>query len=270
MFLFEEILCRWGAIEEIVSHNGTAFITVLDWLERRFGIQHIRISAYNSRANGIVERQHRTIRESIIKACEGNTSKWPSVTPYAFWADRATTRKLTGHSPFYMAHGVEPVLPFDITLATFLVPDITEKLSTAELISTHIRQLQRREDDLVAIHSNILKSRFESVRQFERQFENTIRNYNFGPGAFILVRNLSVESDLGRKAKPRYIGPMVVLRCTKNGSYCLAELDSTISNLCFAAFHLVPYHACSRSSISVMRLVDRDDLAHVNINEDVT
>ena len=123
---------------------------------------------------------------------------------------------------------------------------------------------------VAAIHSNVLKSRFESVRQFERQFENTIRDYNFGPGAFVLVRNSSVENDLGHKAKPRYIGPMVVLRCTKNGSYRLAELDGTISNLHFAAFRLVPYHARSHSSISVMRLIDCDDLAHVNADDDVT
>ena len=114
------------------------------------------------------------IRELIIKACEGNTSKWSSVTPYAFWADRATTHKLTGHSPFYMAYGVEPVLPFDITLATFLVPDITDKLSTANLITTRTRQLQKHEDNLVAIHSNVLKSRFESIHQFEHQFKNTM------------------------------------------------------------------------------------------------
>jgi hypothetical protein len=269
-FLFEEILCRWGAVEEIVTDNGTAFVAALSWLEQRFGIRHIRISAYNSRANGIVERQHRTIRESIIKACEGNASKWPSVAPYAFWADRATTRKSTGHSPFYMAHGIEPVLPFDITLATFLVPNLTYKLSTADLIATRTRQLQRREDDLAAIHSNVLKSRFESVRQFERQFENTIRDYNFGPGTFVLVRNSSVESDLGRKSKPRYIGPMVVLRRSQNGSYRLAELDGTVSNLRFAAFRLVPYHTRSRSSIPVTRLVDRDDLACANGDEDTT
>ena len=47
-FLFEEILCRWGAVAEIVTDNGTAFVAALDWLERRFGIRHIRISAYNS------------------------------------------------------------------------------------------------------------------------------------------------------------------------------------------------------------------------------
>jgi transposase InsO family protein len=269
-FLFEEILCRWGAVEEIVTDNGTAFVAALGWLEQRFGIRHIRISAYNSRANGIVERQHRTIRESIIKACEGNPSKWPKVAPYAFWADRATTRKSTGHSPFYMAHGVEPVLPFDIALATFLVPNLTDRLSTVDLIATRTRQLQRREDDLAAIRSNVLKSRFESVRQFERQFEKTIRDHNFGPGAFVLVRNSSIETDLGRKAKPRYLGPMVVIRRSQNGAYRLAELDGTVSNLRFAAFRLVPYHSRSRSSIPVTRLVDRDDLARANADEDIT
>ena len=83
-FLFEEVLCRWGAVAEIVTNNRAAFVAALDWLERRFGIQHIRILAYNSQANGIVERQHHTIRESIVKACEGTISKWPSVMPYMF------------------------------------------------------------------------------------------------------------------------------------------------------------------------------------------
>jgi hypothetical protein len=173
-FLFEEILCRWGAIEEIVMDNGTAYVTALDWLAERFGIRHIHISAYNSCANGIIERQHRTIRESIVKACEGNIMKWLVVVPYAFWADWATTCKSTGHSPFYMVHGVKPVLPFDITLATFLIPNLANPLSTAELIATHTHQLQRCEDDLTVIHSNVLKSRFESVWQFERQYEGTI------------------------------------------------------------------------------------------------
>jgi hypothetical protein len=66
-FIFEDIPCRWGAVEEIVTDNGTAYVAALDWLAERYGIRHIRISPYNSRANGIVERQHRTIRESIIQ-----------------------------------------------------------------------------------------------------------------------------------------------------------------------------------------------------------
>jgi len=47
-FIFEEILCRWGAVGEIVTDNGTAYVATLDWLATRYGIRHIRISAYNS------------------------------------------------------------------------------------------------------------------------------------------------------------------------------------------------------------------------------
>ena len=169
--------------------NRTAYVAALDWLSRRYGIWHIWISAYNSCANGIVERQHRSIHNSLIKACNGDTSRWPTVAPFVFWADRATTRKATGFSPFYMAHGVEPILPFDITLATFLVPNLVKPLTTDELIATRARQLEKRQDDLTAIHGLILKSRFASARQFERHFEHTIHNFDFKPGALVLVRN---------------------------------------------------------------------------------
>jgi hypothetical protein len=162
-----------------MTDNGTAYVAALDWLTKHYGIQHIRILAYNSHTNGIVERQHCTIHESIVKACEGDTSKWLTVAPLTFWANRATTCKSTGHLPFYMAHSVEHVLLFDITLAN--------PLSTVELIAMHTCQLQRHEDDLPAIHSNMLKSRFKSVQQFEHQYKNTICDFNFQLGALILV-----------------------------------------------------------------------------------
>jgi hypothetical protein len=166
-----------------------------------------------------VERQHCTIRESLVKACDGNIAKWPAIAPHVFWADRATIRKSTGYSPFYMAHGTEPLLPFDLTLATFLVPDLIKPMPTEDLIATQACQLLKRDDDLDRIHDSILKARFASVRQFERQFENTISSYNFKPGNLVLVQNSASESDLGRKTKPRYLGPMVVIRHSRTSCY---------------------------------------------------
>ena len=146
-FLFEEILCRWGGLEEIVTDNGTPFVAALDWLANKYHIRHIRISPYNSKVNGIVERSHRTIRDSLVKACDGDITQWPNHAAHVFWADRITTRKATGHSPFYMTHGVEPLLPLDIIKATFLVPEITTKLDTASLIASQAHQLAKREED---------------------------------------------------------------------------------------------------------------------------
>lgn len=118
--------------------------------------------AYSSRANRIVERQHHTIRESIVKACEGTISKRPEIAPQADWA---TTCNSTGHTPFYMAHGIKPILPFDITLFTLLVPDIPSILDAAKLLAIQTRQLQMHEDDL---------------------------------GTLVLVRNSSIDQDSPR------------------------------------------------------------------------
>ncbi|GBE78905.1 hypothetical protein SCP_0201020 [Sparassis crispa] len=263
-FIFEEILCHWGGLEEIVTDNGTPFVVALDWLSHRYHINHIRISAYNSKANGIVERPHRTIRDSLVKACNGDITKWPSYAPHVFWADCVTTRKSTGHSPYFMAHGVEPLLPFDISEATFLLPDITAKLDTADLIALRARQLMKHDEDLGDIHAKILRTRLTSVAAFEKRYANTIHDYHFKPGALVLVLNKKIEPDSNQKCKPRYFGPMVVVRRSRMGSYRLAEVDGTVSKLKFAAFRLIPYHARSLRSLEVTEFVDPSDLAGVD------
>lgn len=263
MFLFKEVLCRWGAVEEVITDNGTPYVAALNWLVDRYGIQHICISAYNLCANSIMEWQHHTIIESLVKACEGNVSKWPTRAPHVFWADHATIRRSTGHSPFYMAHGVEPLLLFDITLTMFLVPDLTKPLDTADLIATCTHQLKMCKEDLNAIHNNVLKSCLTSVHQFEKQYQNTILVYDFKPGNLVLLRNSGLDLHLGCKAKPRYIGPMVVIRRTRNGAYHLAELNGAVSKLCYTAFCLVLYFLCSRTSIPVTRVLAHGDLVAV-------
>jgi hypothetical protein len=74
--------------------------------------------------------------------------------------------------------------------------------------------------------------------------------------------------DSGHKSKPRYFGPMVVICHTPSGLYRLAELDSTVSELQFTAFCLVPYHVHSHTSISVTHLVEHDTLVKIYLEED--
>ncbi|KZT31625.1 hypothetical protein SISSUDRAFT_994863 [Sistotremastrum suecicum HHB10207 ss-3] len=87
----------------------------------------------------------------------------------------------------------------------------------------------------------ILKSRKQSSDQFAKEFAFSIKDYDFKPGRLVLVRNSGAETDLGRKWKPRYLGPYVVIARHSGGSYTLAELDGTISKLRFAAKRIIPY-----------------------------
>jgi hypothetical protein len=99
-----------------------------------------------------------------------------------------------------------------------------------------------------------------SIADFEQRFTHAICNYNFQPGALVLVLNKKIEAASNAKCKPRYFGPMVVVSCSTGGSYHLAELDSLVSRLKFTTFRIVPYHPHSSSTLEVTQFINRDNL----------
>ena len=98
--------------------------------------------------------------------------------------------------------------------------------------------------------------------------KNRIHDFNFKPGALMLVRNSKFDKTLSDKTKPRYFGPMVVVRRTLGGSYVLGELDGSLSKLRFAAFRLIPYLPRDVSSIPVTRLAEMSPDELENITHD--
>jgi len=56
---------------------------------------------------------------------------------------------------------------------------------------------------------------------------------------------------------------MVVVHLTKGGAYILAEMDSTVSRLQYAAFCIVPYLPLLLESILVASLLAAEDLDEV-------
>jgi hypothetical protein len=258
-FIFRDILCRWGALAELVTDNAPQYVAALDVLASRYGIHHIKISGYNSQANGIVESKHFDVREAIMKTCKGQESKWREVLPQVFWAERVTIRRSTGYSPFYMAHGVHPVLPFDLLEATYLAPPQDFGMTTEDLVSLRARQLAKRPEDLEIMRKSVSATRAKNLERFERSHASKIVDFDFKPGSLVLIRNTRVEESLNRKTKPRYIGPMVVVRKTKGTSYIVAELDGALSQLRIAGFRVVPYLVRSKSSIPLVSDLSEDD-----------
>jgi hypothetical protein len=75
-FIFQDILCRWGTIQTIVTHNGKPFIATLNSLAKQYSINHIRISGYKAQANGPVEHKHWDLRQALYKIADSVESKW--------------------------------------------------------------------------------------------------------------------------------------------------------------------------------------------------
>jgi len=74
----------------------------------------------------------------------------------------------------------------------------------------------------------VTKEKVRRTLQLEKDMEHKIREFNLGPGSLVLVKNLAIEMSADRKIKPKYLGPIVVVRKLQGGTYILAELDGLI------------------------------------------
>jgi hypothetical protein len=264
-WIFQDVLCRWGTLVEIVSDNGKPFVAALSYLEKKYHIKHIRISGYNSRANGIVERSHFDVCQALFKAADGDQRRWAQVAHSVFWSERVTPRKRMGYSPYYAATGTHPILPFDIIEANYLLPPPDSLLATTDLIVRRAIALQKRAEDLTQLRDRIFKEHNRAVARFERDHAAIIRDFSFKPGDLVLVRNTAVEKALNRKMCPRYTGPLVVVSRNCGGVYILCELDGTLSHSPFAAFRVLPYHA--REHIEIPDIEQHIDITVTRLRE---
>ena len=110
LFIFEDIICRWGNVDTISTGNGSEFDNeILQVLLEDYNIHHIKISPYNSRAQGIVKRSHRTFREA--QRLESQHDRYrPTKFHRALWAERITIRPTVGYSQYYLVNGRGPLL----------------------------------------------------------------------------------------------------------------------------------------------------------------
>ena len=116
--------------------------------------------------------------------------------------------------------------------------------------------------------ARVLKARKQSAAQFIKRFSSTIQDFDFEVGSLVLVCNSHIEKELNHKTKPHFLGPMVIVHCTKGGAYILAELNGAISRLQYAAFQIIPYLARFPDHIPVTSLLDDAELGDIQLRSE--
>src|SRR5882724_7522988 len=133
-----------------------------------------------------------------MKTCNNEHTKWVGMALLVFWANHVTICWSISYSPFFMAHGIEAVLPLDIAEVTYLLPPLNAPASMEDLIADHAQQLQKHLEDLLDISARVLKARKQSAAEFIKHFSIMIQDYDFPVGSLVLVRNSRIENLTAR------------------------------------------------------------------------
>jgi transposase InsO family protein len=97
----EDIMARFGCPNIIVTDNAASFkAEPLNQFCEKFGIALIHSTPYYPQGNGLEESSNKSLIKIIKRLLEDNKKAWDSKLKFALWADRVTTKKSLGVSPF--------------------------------------------------------------------------------------------------------------------------------------------------------------------------
>ena len=115
--LVEEVICRHGAPERLLSDRGANFLSeLIAEVCRLMRIKKLNTSGYHPQTDGLVERFHRTLISMLSMYVEKHARDWDRFLPFMLYAYRVTAQESTKESPFYLLYGRDARQPLEEAL----------------------------------------------------------------------------------------------------------------------------------------------------------
>ena len=156
------------------------------------------------------------------------------------FADRISTKRTTGYSPFELILRLSPVLLVDLELEAYLGIDWEKVVTTEDLLEARVKQLENRDVVLQEAYSKQQDSRQQSVDYWNSK--KKLRE-PLAKGQLVLVYNKSLDSQWGKLFENKWNGPYRIKTQNPGGSYSLEELDGTEIIRNFASSQVKPYYS---------------------------
>jgi len=113
--ILDHWISRYGTPSTITTDQGRQFESqIFHHLCTRLGINRVRTSAYNPKANGMVERFHRQLKDSL--RCLNKDPNWTSQLALILLGIRSSVKEDLKYSPAELVYGTTLRLPADIVV----------------------------------------------------------------------------------------------------------------------------------------------------------
>ena len=83
-FLENNIICRFGVSQEIISDNGSHFEGEVRRVMEEYSIKHHKSSPYRPQANGAIKASNKNVKKILAKMVV-TYKDWAEKLPFALW-----------------------------------------------------------------------------------------------------------------------------------------------------------------------------------------
>jgi len=195
-FVWKHILCRHEIPYEIVTDNGSQFIsTRFQGFCDKCGIRLSKSTLRYPQGNGQAEAANKTILDGLKKRLNAKKGSWFDELEGVLWSHQTTPRRATGETPFALVYEMECVIP-----AEMIVPSLRRSLSPENNPDNTWRLLdkldlidERRDSALVRIQNIRMKRLVIITQTFDS--ENFMKEIGFSEKFFRTPPNRTLENS---------------------------------------------------------------------------
>ena len=207
--MVEEVICRHGAPERLLSDRGSNFLSgLITEVCRLLQMKKVNTSGYHPQTDGLVERFHRTLISMLSRYVEKHARDWDRYLPYMLYAYRVAAQESTRESPFFLLYGRDARQP------------IEEALDCPT--SAYVVDIDDYKTELVQGLTSAWMTAAECIKSAQvRQktaYDRGAKTMNYRVGDRVMVHMPHVSTGKTAKLARPYFGPYRVLSLTSTNA----------------------------------------------------
>ena len=201
----ENIVCRHGIPEELLSDRGANFLSgLIQETCRLLGVKKINTSGYHPQTDGLVEKFNSTLINMIAKSCDVQDRDWDVHLPYLLFAYRVSSQESTRESPFFLLYGRDARTPTETALSHVRSPYVVDLDEYKEGLLESLTLAWKLASE------NVEKSQVAQKKAYDRK----TKEVDLRAGERVMVRMPSESQGKDWKLARPFHGPYRVLQVT--------------------------------------------------------